>query len=68
MRLASESKIEELLRETPNAAKHMSVGDRLVLTASTKELQEFVLKHADDDRLFADEINLVPRKTKTGSP
>lgn len=68
MRLALESKIEELLKENPNAVKHMSVGDRLVLTASTKELQAFVLKHADDDRLFADEITLVPKDTKTGNP
>ena len=68
MRLALESKIEELLKENPDAVRHMSVGDRLVLTASTKELQAFVLKHADDDKLFADEITLVPRDAKTGSP
>lgn len=58
MRLALESKIEELLKEDPNAIKHASVEDRLVLTASTKELQAFVLKYADGDKVFADETVL----------
>lgn len=64
MRLALESKIEELLTEDPNAVKHMSIGERVVLTASTKELQALVLKHADDDKLFADEIPLVRKESK----
>lgn len=64
MRLALESNIEKLLKENPNAVKHTNVGDRIVLTASTKELQAFVLKHVDDDRLFSDEITLVPQKTR----
>jgi len=68
MRLALESNIEELLQEDPNAIKHMPIGDRLVLTASTKELQAFVLKHADDEKLFADAIALFPQKTKTRNP
>lgn len=68
MRLAPESKIEELLKENPKAVTHTTVGERLILTASTKELQAFVLKHADDDRLFADEIALVRKNQKTGNP
>ena len=66
MRLALESKIEELLKEDPSAIQHMSIGERLVLTAPTKELQAFVLKHVDDDKLFEDGITLVPQKT--GNP
>ena len=62
MRLALESKVEELLKENPKAVTYTTVGERLILTASTKELQAFVLKHADDDRLFADEIALVRKK------
>jgi len=62
MRLALESKIEELLEEHPKAIKHTNVGDRIVLTAPTKELQAFVLKHVDDNRLFTDEIALVRKK------
>jgi hypothetical protein len=68
MRLALESKIEELITEYPNAVKHMTIGERLVLTATTKELQTFVLKYIDDDKLFTDEIALVRKKTKTGNP
>lgn len=48
----------KLLREDPNAVKHTSVEDRLLLTASTKQLSEFALKYADDNRVFADELVL----------
>lgn len=68
IRLVLESNIEELLKEDPKAVKHMSIGERLVLTASTKELQAFVLKHTDDDSLFSDEITLFRKDSKTGNP
>jgi hypothetical protein len=68
MRLALESKIEELLTEDPNAVKHMTIGERLVLTAPTRDLQAFVLKHVDSDELFTDEITLIRKKAKTGDP
>ena len=68
MRLALESKIEELLTEDPNAVKHMTIGERLVLTAPTRDLQAFVLKHVDSDKLFTDEITLIRKKAKTGGP
>ena len=68
IRLTLESKMEELLKEDPDAVKHTSVGDRLVLTASTKELQGFVLKYADDDRVFTGEIVLNRKKSKERVP
>ena len=68
MRLVLESNIDDLLKENPNAVKNTNVGDRIVLTASTKELQAFVLKYINDDRLFSDEITLVPKTSKTGNP
>jgi len=58
LRLTLESKMEELLKENPGAAEHTSVGDRLVLTGSTKKLQEFILKYADDQRVFTDPVIL----------
>jgi hypothetical protein len=58
MRLTLDSKMEELLKENPDAVQHTMIEDRLVLTASTKELQAFVLKYADNENLFADEIVL----------
>jgi hypothetical protein len=58
LRLTSESKMEELLKENPSAVEHTFVGERIVLTASTKKLRAFVLKYADDERVFTGEITL----------
>jgi hypothetical protein len=68
MRLTLESEMKELLTEKPDAVKHTSVGERLVLTAPTKELQAFVLKYADDSRVFTDEITLSRKQTKPQTP
>ena len=65
MRLTNDDKMEKLLKEDPNAVKHMSIENRLILTASTKELQAFVLKYADDNRVFTDEIVLGCKETQT---
>jgi len=64
MRLTVEDEMEELLKEYPDAVKHISVEDRLLLTASTKELQAFVLKYADDSRAFPNEMVLSRKKGK----
>lgn len=58
LRLMLESDLEELLKENPNAVEHTSVGDRLVLTAPTKAIQAFILKYADDERVFTDQVTL----------
>jgi hypothetical protein len=68
LRLMLESKIEELLKENPSAVEHTSVGDRLVLTGSTKKLQAFVLKYADDERVFTDQVILSRKEPKTETP
>jgi hypothetical protein len=53
MRLTDDDLMEKLLEQDPNAVKHVVIQeDRIVLTASTKELQAFVLKYADGDELF----------------
>jgi hypothetical protein len=59
MQLTLESETKDLLTQEPEAVKHTFVGDRLVLTASTKELRAFVLKYADDKRLFTGDVALV---------
>lgn len=59
MSITQEGEMEKLLKEKPDAVEHTSVEDRLVLTASTKQLQAFVLKYADDERLFCNEVALV---------
>jgi len=68
LRLTSESKMEELLKENPSAVEHTTTGKKLVLTGSTKELQAFVLKYADDERLFTDQVTLSRKDPKTGTP
>ena len=62
MWLTNEDEMEKLLEEEPDAVKHTFIEDRLILTASTKELQNFVLKYADDKRVFKGEVALVRKK------
>ena len=67
MRLTDDEKMGELLKEDPNVVKHEVVEDYdggIVLTGSTKELQAFVLKYADDSRVFTDEIVLSRKKAE----
>jgi hypothetical protein len=68
LRLTLESKMEELLKEKPDAVEHTSVGDRIVLTGSTKKLQEFFLKYADDERVFTEQVTLSRKEPKTETP
>ncbi len=59
MWLTNNEEMKKLLKEQPNAVKHTFIEDRLVLTAPTKELQNFILKYADDKRVFKGEIVLI---------
>jgi hypothetical protein len=62
MKLTDDDDLERLLKDDPNAVKYEILEDSLILTASTKELQEFVLKYADDEKLFSNEIILKRKK------
>jgi hypothetical protein len=64
MRLTDDEKMKEFLKADPNAVEHTSIEDKLVLTASTQKLQAFVLKYADDSRVFTEEGILNRKKTK----
>jgi hypothetical protein len=55
MRITDDGKFKELLEAEPNAVRHTIGEDNILITASTKELQAFVLKYADDDRVFTSE-------------
>jgi hypothetical protein len=50
--------MKKLLEDDPNAVKFEELKDSIVLTSKTKQLQEFVIKYADDKRLFSEEISL----------
>jgi hypothetical protein len=58
-----DEKMREFLKADPNAVKHTLLEDKPVLTGSTKELQAFVLKYADDSRVFTETIVLGRKKT-----
>ncbi|MBC8469442.1 MAG: hypothetical protein H8D56_08210 [Planctomycetes bacterium] len=62
MWLTKDEEMEKLLKEEPNAVKHTFIEDKLILTAPTKELQSFVIKYADDKRVFKGEIVLDRKK------
>ena len=62
--LSDDDSFKKLLKTDPNAIKYEIVDKTPVLTASSKELQSFVLKHADDDSLFPGGKILTPRISK----
>jgi hypothetical protein len=62
LQLTDDEEFKKLLKDKPNAIEHTSIEDKLVLTASTKKLQAFVLKYADDSRVFTAEGTLTRKK------
>lgn len=62
MRITMDDEMKKLLDEKPDAVKHVSIEDRLILTAPTRELKAFVLKYADDQRVFTGDIALRRRE------
>ena len=65
MRWTNQEELKKLLKEEPGAVKHELVEDGIILTASTEQLQQFVLKYADDERVFSEETTLTRSKTST---
>jgi hypothetical protein len=70
LQCTDDDELKKLLDEDPNAVEHtsrvrtFSFESKLVLTASTEKLQAFVLKYADDSRVFTAEGTLTRKKTK----
>jgi len=56
--------LEKFLEKNPKALAHHKEGDRIVLTAGTRDLQKFVLKHLGEDELFEKPDEMI-RKTDT---
>ncbi len=50
--------LEKLLEQKNSIIAHKKLETGIVLTASTSELQNFVLKHADDTLAFPDPVGL----------
>ncbi len=64
LQLTDDDELKKLLKNDPNVVEHTLIeDDRLLLTTSTEKLQEFVLKYADDSRVFIKESTLTRKKT-----
>jgi len=64
IRLTDDDNLKKLLKADPDAVKHELVNDNPVLTASTQQLQSFVLKFADSNQFFSDEHTLIRKTSK----
>jgi hypothetical protein len=51
--------LQKFLTENPKALEHHREGDRIVLTADTRALQKFVLKHLGTNELFKEPGEMV---------
>jgi hypothetical protein len=75
MRVMDPDALEKLLEKNPKAVRHERIRfdprddddkGQIVLTAETKDLQKFILKHMNDEKLFGEPSNL--RKRDAGKP
>lgn len=53
LRIIDYDEVEDMLEDNPDALKHEVVDERIVLTATTEQLQEFVVAHVET--IFGDE-------------
>jgi hypothetical protein len=64
LQITDDDEFKKLLKEDPNVIEHAPIEDKFILTAPTEELQAFVLKYADDSRVFTEQGILNRTKTK----
>jgi len=62
LRAMDYDKVSKMLEEDPNLLKHEVVEDRIVLTASTEQLQKFIVEYAGEGGVFADEATELTRR------
>jgi len=54
MRAMNPDKLKKMLKDKPDLIKHEVRDDMVILTASTEQLQKFMLEHVNDEGLFAE--------------
>lgn len=59
--------LEKYLKQNPKALAHHLESDRIVLTAETRDLQKFVLKHLGTNELFKESGQMARRPGETPS-
>ncbi len=52
----------DIIEDDPNALRHERTDDNMVLTASTEELQKFMIKHANDANAFDSDAAVMTRR------
>ncbi|MCP4607619.1 MAG: hypothetical protein GY845_02735 [Planctomycetes bacterium] len=62
MWITNDEDMKKLLKEEPDAVKHTFIEGKLILTAPTKQLQNFVLQYAEDKRVFKSVVVLGRKK------
>jgi hypothetical protein len=62
--------LEKFLENNPKALEHHQEGDRIILTADTSALQNFVLQHLGTNELFQapDSGGEMVRRTNSDKP
>jgi len=60
--------LEKLIEGSPGAIRHEKIEDRIVLTASTKELQAFFLKHLATEDAFGELCDMKRRQVTAEQP
>jgi DNA-directed RNA polymerase subunit H (RpoH/RPB5) len=59
MQVMNPEKLGKMLADDPNLLKHEAIeDDRVVITASTQQLQQFMKQHANDKDLFGETADL----------
>ncbi|MEJ2110234.1 MAG: hypothetical protein P8Z37_10040 [Acidobacteriota bacterium] len=58
--------VKEYLQQHPDDIQHEKIGDRIVLTAKPKELQDFIMRHENTKEAFEDPFTMT-RKDKDRS-
>jgi hypothetical protein len=51
--------LEKFLKENPKALAHHVESGRIILTADTRDLQKFVLKHLGTNELFKEYVEMT---------
>lgn len=60
--------LKNLLKENPQAVRHEVRDDQIILTASTPELQKFLLKNLDQPKFFGDFCTMTCQKPQPPAP
>ena len=59
-------RLNKRLKQSPDLVAYERIDNRLLLTASTAELQEFLKEHGDDEGLFGDFSDMKKAPANSG--